>query len=522
MSEISDSEGRPAERVEETRRNAVRSTVWIGVGFGGGQVVKLVSSIVLTRLVHPEVYGLMDLVLVLSVALYLFSDIGITPCVVQNPRGEERRFLDTAWTVQVLRGALLCAATWILAWPVSVVYGRPILAPLLLLTGVSAFLDGLTSPSVFVLSRRLQRGPLVVMDLATNLVVFLLTLVAVYAMDPDGVHRVFAGETENLAYNEQLAWAVALAWLGGRIFFLLLSHFAVRGPRARLAWDRSALREIIGFGKWIFLTTTLTFFAMHFDRMIVPKMIDFEAAGLYGRALGLTAIGTGVLGTFTSSVVFPYASRLHERGEPLGQSAVRLYISTALLGSVMISGLVACGPAVTRVIYPVAFADVGWLVQLVAIGAWLGVQASLSGNMLLGYGQRRALAIPMVGKVCALLLFVWPATELGRSFGWNPLAGLILGLTAAEFVRYFITSVLASRLDLPGWKHDLWLALLVIVISWLGISSGAWLDQYLFGIAAPESRWHWLRLMMLQAAIVTSAWGFVAASLLRAGWVRFR
>lgn len=522
MTEIPEPSAPSPQPAEETRRNAFRSTLWIGVGFGAGQVIKLVSSIVLTRLIHPEVYGLMDLLLVVAVALYLFSDIGIIPCVVQNPRGEERAFLNTAWTLQVLRGLILCAAMWLLAWPVSLVYERPILAWLLPVMGVSALLDGLTSTSVFILSRRLQRGPLVMMDLATNVVVFVLTLTAVYVMEPDGVRRVFAGELENLPFDERLSWAVALAWFGGRAFYLLLTHLIVRGPRPRFAWDRSALREIVAFGKWIFLTTALTFFAMHFDRMIVPKLIDFEAGGLYGRALTLTAIGTGVLAAFTSSVVFPYTSRLHERGEPLGRSGDKLYLSAALLGSVLISGLIACGPAGTRVIYPGTFADVGWLVQLVAIGAWFSAQASIGGNMLLGFGHRRALAVPMAAKVAALFLFVWPATALGRSLGWEPLTGLILGFTLAEIVRYLLTARLALRLDLKSWKYDLGLAPLVVGISWLGITGGAWVDLQLFGDPTPESRWEWLRLMVLQGTAVTAAWGILAGSLHRAGWVRFR
>src|SRR5690554_6229289 len=98
---------------------AARGSVWTILGFGGAQAIRLVSNLILARLLFPEAFGLMALVMLLIVGLSLFSDIGIEQSIMRNPRGEERAFLDTAWTMQVARGWVLWLAAWAVALPAA-------------------------------------------------------------------------------------------------------------------------------------------------------------------------------------------------------------------------------------------------------------------------------------------------------------------------------------------------------------------------------------------------------------------
>lgn len=78
---------------------ALRSTSWIVLGYGGSQAIRLASNLILTRLLFPEAFGLMALIQVVIVGLTLFSDVGIAPSIAQSKRGDDRDFLDTAWTI---------------------------------------------------------------------------------------------------------------------------------------------------------------------------------------------------------------------------------------------------------------------------------------------------------------------------------------------------------------------------------------------------------------------------------------
>src|SRR5690606_37933513 len=145
-------------------------SVWTIAGYGAGHMLRLGSNLILTRLLFPEAFALMALVQVFMQGLAMFSDIGIGPSIVQNSRGEDVTFLNTAWTIQIVRGIVLSICACVVAWPVSEVYGEPLLLPLLAVSGFSALIAGFNSTSVFTLNRKLAFGRLIAIQLLSHVV----------------------------------------------------------------------------------------------------------------------------------------------------------------------------------------------------------------------------------------------------------------------------------------------------------------------------------------------------------------
>ena len=94
-----------------TKRSAIRNSVITLGGYGASAAIRFGSNLILTRLLLPEQFGIMAIVNVVIVWLYLFSDIGIGPNIIQSHEGENPTFLNTAWTIQVFRGIAL----WLIA-----------------------------------------------------------------------------------------------------------------------------------------------------------------------------------------------------------------------------------------------------------------------------------------------------------------------------------------------------------------------------------------------------------------------
>ena len=67
---------------------ALRSSAFTVVGYGGQQVLRLASNLILTRLLFPEAFGMMVLVSVFMMGLNMFSDVGVTPAIMQSKRGD--------------------------------------------------------------------------------------------------------------------------------------------------------------------------------------------------------------------------------------------------------------------------------------------------------------------------------------------------------------------------------------------------------------------------------------------------
>ena len=82
----------------------------------------------------------------LLVGLIMFTDGGIALAVVRSPRGQDPRFLDTAWTIQVLRGFLLLFVSFIFAWPAAHFYAAPQLLLLVPVMGLNLLISHTRMP----------------------------------------------------------------------------------------------------------------------------------------------------------------------------------------------------------------------------------------------------------------------------------------------------------------------------------------------------------------------------------------
>ena len=137
-----------------------RSASWIILGYGASQGIRLLSNLIPTRLLFPEAFGLMALITMVTVGLTLFTDVGISPSITQSKRGDDPDFLNTAWTIQMIRGTCLWACVCLAAYPVSLFYEQPDLAVYLPIAALSLFLGGLSPTRIETAHRHLLMGRL--------------------------------------------------------------------------------------------------------------------------------------------------------------------------------------------------------------------------------------------------------------------------------------------------------------------------------------------------------------------------
>src|SRR5262249_48060683 len=93
------------------KKAVLRSATWSLIGYGLSQLLKLASLIIVSNLLGPTAKGLFEVVFAVLLGLQLFSDLGIGLSLVRSERGDEPAFMNTAWTLQIVRGLLLWLAT---------------------------------------------------------------------------------------------------------------------------------------------------------------------------------------------------------------------------------------------------------------------------------------------------------------------------------------------------------------------------------------------------------------------------
>lgn len=416
------------------RTLALRGTGWAVVGYAFGQVLRLGSNLVLAWLLVPEAFGLMFLVNVFMQGLQMCSDVGIGPSIIQHARGANTAFLDTAWTIQIIRGWVLWLCACILAWPTAWLFSQNDpsawqLLHLLPVVGLTAVFSGFFSTRLYTLNRELSMGRLTMIQLTSQIAGIVVMIVWA------SVHR--------------SVWALAAGGIAVSVCKLWLSHSAIPGKSNRLAWDSNAAREMFHFGKWIAASTAVAFLAMQADRLLLGNLVSMQMLGVYGFGMMVATLPRELVAHLTTSVLFPALSK-HGRdtSDDLGE---KVYLSRRVIlpaAAVAVLAVVLLAPPFFQLLYPEVFHDAGTIAQLLSVAMWLAVLVATTDRCLLAMGNARALA---VGNIVNVVVTV-PAAIAGYFIGG--LAGFILGYACGTLANLLVIQMFMYQASIPTLTQD--------------------------------------------------------------------
>lgn len=427
----------------DVKRRAVTGATWTVAGYGAQQFLRFASNLLLTRLLAPDAFGLMALTSVFVLGLELLSDVGLGPAIIASQRGDDHRLLDTAWTIQVIRGFLLFGFALALALPLARVYGEPRLAGLIAAAGAGIAIRGFTATRVHSLNRQVLLGRLTVMDLACQVVNVGVTIAAAWWL--------------------RTAWALLVGSIVADGVRVALSFLMLPGHRHRFLLEGKAISEIVRVGRWIFLSTAVTYAVGQLDRLTMGRLLSMREVGIYSIAFQIVNSAVSVGRTVGSRVLFPVLA------ETVRESPGRLYgrLKRARMLWVVPSaaGLVVLaiwGDWIIRLLYTRDYQDAGWMLRLLAAGSIVAVVNQSVGIVWPALGEFRTITVLMLVQVT----FLFGGMLLGHAT--SGVVGLVAAIAAVEVAVYPVQAAMIARRKL--WQPELDFP--VLAVSALLVAAG--------------------------------------------------
>lgn len=446
------------------KQKAIRGAAWTLFGYGGSQTLRLVSNLILTRLLVPEVFGLMALVTTFQVGLNLFSDIGIRPSIIQNKRGEDPTFLNTAWTLQVIRGFWIWFACTIIAWPVSRFYGDLRLLWLLPIVALASIFQGFESTGLATLNRRMAIGKLTIFEFQIQIVSLTVMIV--------------------LAWFNRSIWAIVGGILVGGFVKMLWSHRLVPEHSDRFAWDKESLKELISFGRWIFISTAMTFLAAQADRLILGKLFSLEMLGIYTVAFTFADLPRQVVQRVSGQVMFPVISQYAQL--PRESLRAKILPKRWLLLVVMSLGLtflICFGDLIILILYDDRYKQGAWMLPILALGLWPLMLSMTIDKALFAIGNPRFVAF---GNICK---FVYMLTLLPLAFYQMGVLGAVVVIALNDIPFYTPVIYGLWREKLAVIWQDIQLTVMLV-----GLITIVLLCRYFLGFGLPIDNYSYYNL----------------------------
>jgi O-antigen/teichoic acid export membrane protein len=466
-STIPDSDGQavvPSETEQppqpQKRSRVFDASVWTMVGYVGSQVLRLGGNIVLSYWIAPAAFGLMTLVNIVVNGLNMFSDVGLGASIIQNDRGDDPTFRNTAWTVQTIRGVILWLCACLLAWPASLFYEEPRLLWLIPAVAISALISGFDSTSLFTVRRHLQFGRLTILELsaqATGVFVML-----TWAWMSPSVIALVAGS------------------LVTALVKMVASHFFIAGAGNRFQWDSEAFTSLFHFGKWIFISTIITFFAEQSDRLVLGKLVSMDALGIYGFGFAIGVLPLMLLSRLSTSVVVAHLAQAYRAARDSMRH--QLFAAREILlplAVFIVLGVVLEAESFFILLYSEQFHGAGPIAQLLSAWVWIMILSYTLNGALLAAGDSRSLAVHNL----ATFLGTIAASIAGYYLAGTD--GFILGMAVGALCGYIVMQVCLSGHGINSVRQDLRFTLCLVALAfpslWLAdyVSQfGPWFDQF--------------------------------------------
>lgn len=340
--------------------------------FGAQAVVKFGSSLILTRILRPEAYGIITIMLSIAFVVELLGDINVSLFIVRDQRAEEPRYLNTAWTMQLARGAINSVALFFLApFIASSIYALPELTNPLRVFSLTFIFSALQSMAFPVAIRRKQARIIMYSELAATIVTAIFSLLYCY-------------------YSRDF-WGILYGILLNRLMMSALSHRFFRELEPKLRFDWPAAREILQFTKFVMPSSMITLALSQFDKIVFLRLFDLNLLGVYGLASNIAGPIESVIYRISQTVLYPRCAH-NFRDNPETFTLKYYTENIKLYFSIMILPAAVGGAAqlVIAVLYPSRYAQVGAVLQAFMLRAAILSLAAPGEDMLIAAGEFQA------------------------------------------------------------------------------------------------------------------------------------
>lgn len=468
--------------------NNLRQRTLVGLGWSGatrllGQLLQLAAAVVLARLLSPNDYGLLGMVLVFTGFANSLADMGLGASIIHKSAPSERHLNSVFW-LNVATGILLTVLLALAASLVARFYDEPRLGPLTVAIAINFFLGSLNVVHNALLEKSLNFRTKFWIETVSTLAAGIVALIL--AFTGAGVWSLVGQLLTSTAFRVVMMWSLS-SW------------------RPAMSFDFSAVKELMRFGGKLTGFGIVIYWSRNVDKLVIGRWIGSAALGFYSLADKLMRLPLTNVTEITTTVMFPALSAIQDEVETVKRAYLRGTRMIALLTFPMMIGLSVLAEPAILVVYGSKWREAIVILQLLCFAGmaqsvyntatWIFLSQGRTGTLLgLGiYATGVRAAAVLIGVHWGLVGVAWAYVVGSYVFLWYPTwskAGRLVNLKFSELLKNVAGPfACAASMGLLLWMSDHWIFGSWIVGARLAVQvvSGALLYGVLVGLFRLES-----------------------------------
>ncbi len=405
------------EQNEGVLKKAIRGGKWMFLKTLLEKVISLASFFVLARLLFPEDFGIMSLILVVPSLLNLITTIGFEFTLIQS-KEDPKKYLNEAWTFNILRVLVIFVIMFFSAPLVASFFHLEKAIWAVRLSGVFFVISSLGNIAQLYFFKDIDFKKIFIRDIAVTLSYSLVAIgIAIF-------YRSF--------------WALFFGYIGQYIMSAAITYF-LHEYRPRLSVKLKVLKSLISYSKWIFGQNLIINAIPMIENGLIGRMIGATGVGLYTRAKSLASFPSAPLFGIFEKVTYPAYAKIQDSYEKIRDGFIKSLDLLFFLSVPFILVFMDAGQRLILIFLGEKWMGMDALLKVLLIAMTISVLTTLSGPIFNAIGKPKIQfyinAVNMATLVSLFLILVPRYGAEGAAVGILINAGIIFLISFYKIAR---------------------------------------------------------------------------------------
>lgn len=376
----------------------------IGFANASEQGLRFIRNMILTRILAPEVFGIMAIVLAINAFLDSFTEVGIKQAIIHHEQARENLFLNTAWWFATLRSLILYALAFLIAPAIANFYDNPEIVSIMRLAFLAILFKGMMSIRSYVAVKDLKFNRWAVINHGGGIIGIVIAVL--------------------LAFYLKNIWALVIGFTAESFFRFTLSYI-ICPFLPSFSITRENFYALYKYAMGMLGLPILTFIFMRIDVFVIGKLHSEYDLGLYSMSVTLAYVPLMFLSSVISDIAMPHFASLQKKNSELRKALIKVTYLITYFSFPIVVFILVYSESILIIIYGKEYAAVSIAFSILAVTAFLRLLSVPIAGMYMAIGEPGKHRFFTIIRASLMIMFIYPAVKYFGLVG-----GASAGLTA--------------------------------------------------------------------------------------------
>ena len=338
----------------------------IGSANASEQSLRFIRNMILTRILAPEVFGVMAIVLEINAFLDSFTEVGIKQAIIHHEQAREKKFLNTAWCFAAVRSLILYMITFFIAPIIANFYDNLELVAIMRIAFLAILFKGLMSIRAYIAIKDMKFNRWAIINNGGGILGIVIAV--------------------SLAFYLENIWALVIGFAAESFLRFLLSYI-ICPFLPSLSVSRKDFSSLYKYAMGMLGLPILTFIFMRIDVFVIGKLYSEYNLGLYSMSVTLAYIPVMFLSSVISDIAMPHFSSLQNKNSELENALIKVTSPLTYFSFPIVVFIILYSKSILIIIYGKEYATVAIPFAILAVTTLFRLLSVPIAGMYMAIGE---------------------------------------------------------------------------------------------------------------------------------------